>query len=253
MILYPAIDLKDGKCVRLLQGNMDKATVFSNSPVHQALEFQKVGCEWLHLVDLDGAFEGRPMNRAVGDILKACPKMKIQLGGGIRNMETIEACLSKGIARVILGTVAAENPKFVREVAKAFPDKIAVGIDSRSGSVSTHGWANRTSIFAPDLAKKYQDSGVAAIIYTDIFCDGLMQGPNFHGTAEMAKAVNIPVIASGGVSSIEDLKILKNLTEIDKSYTTPLNGAIVGRAIYDKKIDIAEALTTLKPTLKWFG
>ncbi len=253
MILYPAIDLKDGKCVRLLQGKMEHATVFSDSPVHQALEFQKVGCEWLHLVDLDGAFEGRPMNRAVGDILKACPKMKIQLGGGIRNMETIEACLDKGIARVILGTVAAENPDLVREAAKAFPDKIAVGIDSRSGSVSTHGWAKRTDIFAPDLAKIYENSGVSAIIYTDIFCDGLMQGPNFHATADIAKAVNIPVIASGGVSSIEDLKILKNLTEIDKSYTTPLNGAIVGRAIYDKKIDIKEALAILDPAKAWFG
>ncbi len=246
MILYPAIDLKDGKCVRLVQGDMNKATIFNDSPVHQAFEFQKVGCEWLHLVDLDGAFEGRPMNRAVGDILKACPKMKIQLGGGIRNMETIEACLDKGIARVILGTIAAKNPKLVHEAAKAFPDKIAVGIDAVMGNVATHGWAQHTGIFAPDLAKMYEDSGVAAIIYTDISKDGLMQGPNIHGTMHLAKAVKIPVIASGGVSSLDDLKALKTCG-------TPLNGAIVGRALYDKRIDIAEALTTLKPTLKWFG
>ncbi len=247
MILYPAIDLKDGQCVRLLQGDMNKATVFNNSPAEQALEFQKLGCEWLHLVDLNGAFEGWPVNGvAVEDILKACPNMKIQLGGGIRDMDTIEYWLGKGIERIILGTVAAENPELVREAAKAFPDKIAVGIDAVSGNVATHGWVKNARISVIDLAKKYEDSGVGAIIFTDIERDGVMKGPNFFGIGHTAKEVNIPVIASGGVSSMEDLKTLKNLTAISESYTTPLNGAIVGRAIYDKEIDIKQAINTLR-------
>ncbi len=247
MILYPAIDLKDGQCVRLLQGKMDKATVFNNSPAEQALAFQDAGCEWLHLVDLNGAFEGWPVNGvAVEAILKACPKMKIQLGGGIRDMDTIQYWIDKGISRVILGTVAAENPDLVREAAKAFPDKIAVGIDAVGGYVATHGWVKNSRIFVTELAKKYEDSGVAAIIFTDIERDGVMKGPNFFGIGHTAKEVNIPVIASGGVSSIDDLKTLKNLTAISEFYTTPLNGAIVGRAIYDKKIDVKEAINLLR-------
>ncbi len=241
MILYPAIDLKDGKCVRLVKGDMDKATVFNNSPVKQALEFQDAGCEWLHIVDLNGAFEGWPVNgNAVRDILKACPDMKIQLGGGIREMKTIEHWISAGIDRVILGTVAAENPNFVREAAKAFPGKIAVGIDAfQNGNVAVRGWAQESFIYAPDLVRMYQDSGVSAIIYTEIERDGVMQGPNTLRTANLANMVDIPVIASGGVSSLEDLKALK---DCDAS----LNGAIVGRALYDKKIDVAQAIYLLK-------
>ncbi len=241
MILYPAIDLKDGQCVRLLQGDMDKATVFNKSPAEQALEFQEAECEWLHVVDLNGAFEGWPVNGvAVRDILKACPKIKIQLGGGIRNMEMIKYWLNAEIDRVILGTVAAEDPSFVCAAAQAFPDKIAVGIDARAdGYVATRGWANNSFIPAHELARRYQDSGVAAIIYTDIECDGAMKGPNIPRTKNLANMVNIPVIASGGVSSLEDLKALKDCD-------ANLNGAIVGRAIYDKKIDLAQAIYLLK-------
>ncbi len=239
MILYPAIDLKDGQCVRLLQGDMDKATVFNNSPAEQALEFQDAGCEWLHVVDLNGAFKGRPVNgKAVESILKACPKMKIQLGGGIRDMKTIEYWLDKGIARVILGTAAAENPALVREAAREFPNQIAVGLDIRDNRVATHGWAESNEINPLELALKYQDAGVAAIIYTDISRDGAMQGPDVTSTAFIASGAKIPVIASGGVSKLEDLEALL-------SCKTPLNGVIVGRALYDKKIDIRKALELL--------
>ena len=241
MILYPAIDLKDGQCVRLLRGDMDKATVFDNSPAEQAWMFQKAGCEWLHLVDLNGAFEGWSVNsEAVEAILEACPKMKIQLGGGIRGMSEIKHWLDKGIARVILGTAAAENPALVRKAANAFSDKIAVGIDAREGLVATHGWAEGTTIAAPNLARTYEDSGVAAIIYTDIEQDGAMKGPNIYGTMQMARAVNIPVIASGGVSNARDLWALRGCG-------TPLNGAIVGRALYDGTLNITEALDSVKP------
>ncbi len=243
MILYPAIDLKDGKCVRLVQGDMNKATVFNDSPAEQALEFQKEGCEWLHLVDLNGAFEGWPVNgKAVESILEVC-KIPIQLGGGIRDMETIEYWLKAGIKRVILGTVAAENSALVCEAAKKFPNQIAVGIDAfQNGNVAVRGWAQESFIFAPDLAERYQDSGVAAIIFTDIESDGAMQGPNTIRTKNMARIaerVSIPVIASGGVSSMDDLKELKTCG-------ATLEGAIVGRAIYDKKIDIKDAINTLK-------
>ena len=241
MILYPAIDLKDGKCVRLLQGDMDKATVFSNSPAEQALAFQNAGCEWLHLVDLNGAFEGWPVNgNAVQDILNACPDMKIQLGGGIRDMIMVSWWMDRGISRVILGTAAAEDPDLVREAVLEFPNKIAVGIDARDGFVATHGWAETTTIRTMDLAQEYEDSGVAAIIYTDITLDGAMKGPNIITTTAIANSVNIPVIASGGVSNMDNLRTLKS--------TCPrLNGIISGRAIYDKKIDITEAINLLNP------
>ncbi len=239
MILYPAIDLKDGKCVRLLQGDMDEATVFNNSPVKQALEFQDAGCEWLHIVDLNGAFEGKPVNlSAVKAILHACPTMKIQLGGGIRDLDTIGYWLDAGISRVILGTIALEDPKIVHMATKRFSDKIAVGIDARNGLVATNGWVKNTGMEVIDLANEYESSAVSAIIYTAIERDGVMQGPNIEATAELANSVNTPVIASGGVSSLADLKALKNCD-------APLNGAIVGRAIYDKKIDIKEALALL--------
>ncbi|ASP22672.1 1-(5-phosphoribosyl)-5-[(5- phosphoribosylamino)methylideneamino] imidazole-4-carboxamide isomerase [Antarctobacter heliothermus] len=239
MILYPAIDLKDGNAVRLLRGDMDKATVFNEDPAAQALEFVAKGCEWLHLVDLNGAFAGAPVNAAaVEAILEQC-KTPTQLGGGIRDMATIEMWLSKGLARVILGTVAVERPELVREAARAFPGQVAVGIDAKDGRVATKGWAEVTQVDAVDLARSYEDAGVAAIIYTDINRDGAMQGPNVEATAALANAVTIPVIASGGVSSIADLKALRDCG-------APLNGAISGRALYDGAIDLKEALDTLK-------
>ena len=239
MILYPAIDLKDGQCVRLLRGEMDKATVFSDSPADQARAFADAGCEWLHLVDLNGAFAGRPVNgEAVEAILEAV-SLPAQLGGGIRDMATIESWLGRGIARVILGTVAVEDPDLVREAASAFPGRVAVGIDARGGRVATRGWAEETEVEAIDLARRFEDAGVAAIIYTDIERDGAMQGPNVAATAALARAVSIPVIASGGVSSLEDLEALRDCG-------APLDGAISGRALYDGAIDLAEALALLK-------
>ncbi|MCX8952167.1 1-(5-phosphoribosyl)-5-[(5-phosphoribosylamino)methylideneamino]imidazole-4-carboxamide isomerase [Ruegeria sp. NA] len=238
MILYPAIDLKDGNAVRLLRGEMDKATVFNEDPAAQARAFVEAGCEWLHLVDLNGAFAGEPVNAApVEAILKAC-KVPAQLGGGIRDMATIETWIEKGLARVILGTVAVENPGLVREAAKAFPGKVAVGIDARNGMVATKGWAEETDVQVTDLARSFEDAGVAAIIYTDINRDGAMQGPNIEATAALAQAVSIPVIASGGVSSLDDLIALRDCG-------VALNGAISGRALYDGAIDLAEAIRAL--------
>ncbi len=239
MILYPAIDLKDGHAVRLFKGEMEKATVFNEDPAAQAMEFVAAGCEWLHLVDLNGAFAGEPVNAApVEEILKRT-KVPAQLGGGIRDMATIERWLSKGLARVILGTVAVEKPALVREAARAFPGQVAVGIDARKGMVATKGWAEETNVMATDLAKSFEDAGVAAIIYTDINRDGAMQGPNIEETAALARAVSIPVIASGGVSSLADLIALRDCG-------ASLNGAISGRALYDGAIDLAEALAALK-------
>ncbi|MFX0541407.1 1-(5-phosphoribosyl)-5-[(5-phosphoribosylamino)methylideneamino]imidazole-4-carboxamide isomerase [Roseovarius sp. S4756] len=239
MILYPAIDLKDGQAVRLLRGEMDAATVFNDDPAAQAEAFVAAGCEWLHLVDLNGAFAGAPVNAApVEEILKRC-KVPAQLGGGIRDMATIEAWLSKGLARVILGTVAVENPALVREAAKAFPGQVAVGIDARNGRVATKGWAEETEVMVTDLARSFEDAGVAAIIYTDIERDGAMQGPNIEATAALAHAVSIPVIASGGVSSLDDLLALRDCG-------APLNGAISGRALYDGALDLRSALDALR-------
>jgi phosphoribosylformimino-5-aminoimidazole carboxamide ribotide isomerase len=239
MILYPAIDLKDGNCVRLYKGEMDQATVFNTNPAAQAQAFVDQGCEWLHLVDLNGAFAGEPVNAApVEEILKNV-NVPAQLGGGIRDMATIERWLSKGLARVILGTVAVENPDLVRQAAKAFPGQVAVGIDARNGMVATRGWAEETQIDATDLARQFEDAGVAAIIYTDINRDGAMLGPNIEATAALAHAVSIPVIASGGVSSMADLQALKDCG-------APLDGAISGRALYDGKINVADATRLLK-------
>jgi phosphoribosylformimino-5-aminoimidazole carboxamide ribotide isomerase len=238
MILYPAIDLKDGQAVRLYKGEMEQATVFNDDPAAQAMEFVNAGCEWLHLVDLNGAFAGEPVNAApVEAILDRC-QVPAQLGGGIRDMATIERWLSKGLARVILGTVAVENPALVRKAAKAFPGQVAVGIDARDGRVATKGWAEETEVMVPDLARSFEDAGVAAIIYTDINRDGAMQGPNIEATAALANAVSIPVIASGGVSSLDDLIALKDCG-------APLNGAISGRALYDGALDLRKALRTL--------
>ena len=238
MILYPAIDLKDGNAVRLVHGDMDQTTVFNDDPAAQAKEFVAAGCEWLHLVDLNGAFAGEPVNAApVEAILKACA-VPAQLGGGIRDMATIERWLDKGLARVILGTVAVENPDLVREAAKEFPGQVAVGLDARNGRVATRGWAEETDVMVTDLAKSFEDAGIAAIIYTDILRDGAMKGPNIDATADLARAVNIPVIASGGVSSMADLAALKA--------TGVISGAISGRALYDGAIDLNAALAALR-------
>lgn len=238
MILYPAIDLKDGAAVRLLRGDMNAATVFNKDPAAQAQSFVDAGCRWLHLVDLNGAFAGKPVNaEPVEAILKQC-NVPAQLGGGIRDMATIETWIEKGLSRVILGTVAVENPALVRQAARAFPDKIAVGIDARNGRVATKGWAVETETEVAELAKSFEQDGVAAIIYTDINRDGAMQGPNIEATAALAHAISIPVIASGGVSSLADLLALK-------SCGAALNGAISGRALYDGAIDLSAALKAL--------
>ncbi|MGL4311511.1 MAG: 1-(5-phosphoribosyl)-5-[(5-phosphoribosylamino)methylideneamino]imidazole-4-carboxamide isomerase [Paracoccaceae bacterium] len=238
MILYPAIDLKDGKCVRLLRGEMSAATVFGDDPAAQAAKFQAAGCEWLHLVDLNGAFAGEPVNAAAVEAILARVTVPCQLGGGIRDMATIAMWLEKGLARVILGTVAVEDPGLVRQAAKAFPGRVAVGIDARKGFVATKGWAEETTVQATDLARSFEDAGVAAIIYTDIDRDGAMQGPNIEATAALACAVAIPVIASGGVSRMADLTALRD--------TGVIAGAISGRALYDGAIDLADAITALK-------
>lgn len=238
MILYPAIDLKDGACVRLYKGEMDQATVFNDNPAKQAQAFVAEGCEWLHLVDLNGAFAGTPVNATpVEEILKSV-SVPCQLGGGIRDLATIEMWLSKGLQRVILGTIAVEDPDLVRTAAKAFEGHVAVGIDARNGKVATKGWAEETNVDVTELAKQFEDAGVSAIIYTDINRDGAMQGPNVQATADLANAVSIPVIASGGVSSLDDLKALKQSG-------APLNGAISGRALYDGALDLKDAIAVL--------
>lgn len=239
MILFPAIDLKEGQCVRLLRGEMDKATVFSDSPADQAKAFVKAGAKWLHVVDLNGAFEGRPVNReAVKDILEAVD-IPVQLGGGIRDMAMIEHWLMTGISRVILGTVALKNPKLVKEACFAFPGRIAVGIDAREGMVAVEGWAEKSNISVLDLARQFEDAGVACVIYTDVGRDGAMEGADVEGTKTLAQTVQIPVIASGGVSSIADLTLLKK--EIPNLY-----GIISGRAIYEGKIDVREGIAALQ-------
>ncbi|MBO6603059.1 MULTISPECIES: 1-(5-phosphoribosyl)-5-[(5-phosphoribosylamino)methylideneamino]imidazole-4-carboxamide isomerase [Paracoccaceae] len=237
MILYPAIDLKDGQAVRLLKGDMDKTTVFNDDPAAQARAFQDAGCQWLHLVDLNGAFEGQPVNGAAVEKILAETTVPAQLGGGIRDMATIEMWLARGIARVILGTVAVEDPDLVRAAAKAFPGQVAVGLDAREGRVATRGWAEETDLMVTDLARSFEDAGVAAIIYTDINRDGAMQGPNVAATADLARATTIPVIASGGVSSLADLVALRD--------TGVIAGAISGRALYDGALDLGAALTAL--------
>jgi len=238
MILYPAIDLKDGQAVRLLRGDMAAATIFNESPADQARAFADAGCQWLHLVDLNGAFAGRPVNGAAVDAILAAIDVPAQLGGGIRDMATIESWLSKGLARVILGTVAVEEPDLVREAARAFPGQVAVGLDARGGRVATRGWAQTTDLDATELAKEFEDAGVAAIIYTDIDRDGAMGGPNIASTAALARAVDLPVIASGGVASLGDLLALRD--------TAVIAGAISGRALYDGALDLSAALAAIQ-------
>jgi phosphoribosylformimino-5-aminoimidazole carboxamide ribotide isomerase len=238
MILYPAIDLKDGACVRLLRGDMGSATTYGADPGAQAAAFAAAGAEWLHLVDLNGAFAGAPVNAAAVEAILSAVRIPCQLGGGIRDLHTVGMWLNRGVARVILGTVAVENPALVREAARIHPGRIAVGIDARKGRVATRGWAEDTDIDATDLARRFEDAGVAALIYTDIDRDGAMGGPNVAATAALARAVRIPVIASGGVASVADLLALRACGIIA--------GAITGRALYDGAIDLAEALQALR-------
>jgi phosphoribosylformimino-5-aminoimidazole carboxamide ribotide isomerase len=236
MILYPAIDLKQGQCVRLRQGDMAQATVFNNDPAAQAASFEADGFSWLHVVDLDGAFAGKPMNGAAVESILAQVKFPVQLGGGIRDMATVEGWLSKGIARVIIGTAAVRDPAFVKAAAKAHPGRIAVGIDARDGMVAVEGWAETSTLSAHELGKRFEDAGVIAIVYTDIARDGMLQGLNMEGTRALADALSIPVIASGGLASIEDVKLLL------QPENRRIAGAITGRALYDGRLDAREAL-----------
>ena len=239
MILFPAIDLKDGKCVRLKLGEMSEATVFNDDPAAQARTFEAQGFSYLHIVDLNGAFEGRPVNGAAVDAILAAIKMPAQLGGGIRDLATIEMWLAKGIRRVILGTIAVRDPALVREACRRFPGQIAVGIDAKGGKVAVEGWAETSELTAIDLARRFEDAGVAAIIFTDIDRDGVLKGLNLPATAELARSTKIPVIASGGLASIDDVRALTQ-----PEYRL-LEGAITGRALYDGRLDPKEALSIL--------
>ncbi|RED25873.1 1-(5-phosphoribosyl)-5-[(5-phosphoribosylamino)methylideneamino] imidazole-4-carboxamide isomerase [Rhodopseudomonas thermotolerans] len=239
MILFPAIDLKNGQCVRLEQGDMARATVFNLDPAAQAQSFAAQGFQYLHVVDLDGAFAGKPMNAHAVEAMLKVVKMPVQLGGGIRDLKTIEAWLSKGIARVIIGTAAVRDPALVKEAAKAFPGRVAVGLDARDGKVAVEGWAESSQVTALDIAQRFEDAGVAAIIFTDIARDGLLKGINWDATISLAEAISIPVIASGGLASIEDVKTLLS------PRANKLEGAIAGRALYDGRLDPAEALALI--------
>jgi len=236
VILFPAIDLKDGACVRLVQGDMDRATTFNADPAAQARAFAEAGFTRLHVVDLNGAFAGRSVNGAAVEAILAATDVPVQLGGGIRDMAGVEGWLAKGMARVILGTAAVRDPDFVKAAARAFPGKVAVGIDARGGKVAVAGWGEATEMTATDLARRFEDAGVAAIVYTDIERDGLLKGLNISATLTLAEAVSIPVIASGGLASIDDVK---RLLEPDCAI---LEGAIAGRALYDGRLDPAAAL-----------
>jgi phosphoribosylformimino-5-aminoimidazole carboxamide ribotide isomerase len=240
MILFPAIDLNNGQCVRLEQGDMARATVFNLDPAAQARSFAAQGFEYLHVVDLDGAFAGKPMNaQAVEAMLKAVT-MPVQLGGGIRDLQTVEAWLAKGVARVIIGTAAVRDPEFVKGAAKKFPGRVAVGLDARDGKVAVEGWAETSEVTALEIARRFEDAGVAAIIFTDIARDGLLKGLNLDATIELAERISIPVIASGGFASIDDVRAL--LAPGAKK----LAGAIAGRALYDGRLDAAAALALIR-------
>ncbi len=244
MILYPAIDLKEGRCVRLRQGDMAQATVFNDDPAAQAASFEADGFRWLHVVDLDGAFAGKPVNAAAVDSILGRVRFPVQLGGGIRDMATVEGWLSKGVARVIIGTAAVRDPDFVRAAARACPGKVAVGIDARGGMVAVEGWAETSTLSALDLGRRFEDAGVAAIVYTDIARDGMLQGLDMSGTRMLAESLSIPVIASGGLASIEDVKAL--LAPENRS----ISGAITGRALYDGRLDARAALALIDATAK---
>jgi phosphoribosylformimino-5-aminoimidazole carboxamide ribotide isomerase len=240
VILFPAIDLKNGECVRLLYGEMDKATVFNKDPAAQAQAFEQQGFTYLHVVDLDGAFAGKPMNASAVEAILARVKMPVQLGGGIRDLRTVEGWLAKGIARVIIGTAAVRDPDFVREAARRFPGQVAVGIDARDGKVAVEGWAEATTMETVDLGRRFEDAGVAAIVYTDISRDGALKGLNVDATLALADAVAVPVIASGGLASLKDVE---RLLEPD---CAKLEGAITGRALYDGRLDPQAALALVR-------
>jgi len=240
VILFPAIDLKNGEAVRLEQGDMARATVFNRDPAAQAQAFERQGFEYLHIVDLDGAFAGKPMNAAAVEHILAAVKISVQLGGGIRDRGTIDAWLEKGIARVIIGTAAVRNPALVKEAARAYPGRVAVGLDARDGKVAVEGWAETSELTALDVAKRFEAAGVAAIVHTDVTRDGMLKGPNLEATTALADAVSIPVIASGGFASIDNIRAL--LAPRGKK----LAGAILGRALYDGRIDAAAALQLVR-------
>ena len=240
MILFPAIDLKDGLCVRLQQGDMARATIFNRDPALQARAFEVQGFKHLHVVDLDGAFAGKPMNvTAVERILETVGQC-VQLGGGIRDMKTIEGWLEKGVNRVIIGTAAVRDPALVKEAAKRFPKRVAVGLDARNGKVAVEGWAETSELTVLDIARRFEDAGVAAIVYTDVARDGMLQGINWDATIALADAISIPVVASGGLASIDDIK---TMTE---PRAKKLEGAIAGRALYDGRLDPAAALGMIR-------
>jgi phosphoribosylformimino-5-aminoimidazole carboxamide ribotide isomerase len=247
VILFPAIDLKGGLAVRLQQGDMKRATVFNDDPAAQAKVFSQQGFEYLHIVDLDGAFAGKPMNAdAVERILRAV-KMPVQLGGGIRDRATIEAWLGKGVKRVIIGTAAVRNPALVKDAARAYPDCVAVGLDARDGKVAVAGWAETSTLSALDIARRFEDAGVAAIIYTDVARDGMLKGLNLDATIALAEKISIPVIASGGLASIDDVRALL------EPRAKKLEGAIAGRALYDGRLDATEALALVRSTRQPVG
>ena len=240
MILFPAIDLKNGQCVRLEQGDMARATVFNLDPAAQAQSFAAQGFEYLHVVDLDGAFAGKPMNAQAVEAMLKVIKMPVQLGGGIRDLATVEAWLAKGITRVIIGTAAVRDPAFVKEAAKTYHGRVAVGLDARDGKVAVQGWAEASELTVLDIARRFEDAGVSAIIYTDIARDGMLQGINWDATIALAEAISIPVIASGGFASMDDIRSLL------EPRARKLEGAIAGRAIYDGRLDVPEALRMLR-------
>ncbi|MCL2716819.1 MAG: 1-(5-phosphoribosyl)-5-[(5-phosphoribosylamino)methylideneamino]imidazole-4-carboxamide isomerase [Alphaproteobacteria bacterium] len=240
MILFPAIDLKQGQCVRLQQGDMARVTVFNHDPVAQARDFETQGFEYLHVVDLDGAFAGKPVNAAAVEAMRGAIKMPIQLGGGIRDLATIEAWLEKGVTRVIIGTAAVRDPELVKTASRNFPGRVAVGLDARDGQVAVEGWAEASSLGALELARRFEDAGVGSIIFTDIARDGLLQGLNLEATIALADQISIPVIASGGLASIDDVRVLL------EPRAARLEGAIAGRALYDGRLDPAAALALLR-------
>jgi len=240
VILFPAIDLKDGLAVRLQQGDMARATVFNDDPAAQAKIFVEQGFEYLHIVDLDGAFAGKPVNAAAVERILGAVKIPLQLGGGIRDQATIEAWLGKGIKRVIIGTAAVRNPALVKEAARAYPGRIAVGLDARDGTVAVEGWAETSTLSALDIAQRFEDAGVAAIIYTDVARDGMLKGLNLDATIALSEKISIPVIASGGLASIADVRALL------EARARKLEGAIAGRALYDGRLDAAQAIALLK-------
>ena len=240
MILFPAIDLKNGQCVRLEQGDMARATVFNLDPAAQARSFATQGFEYLHVVDLDGAFAGKPVNADAVERMLKTVAMRVQLGGGIRDLKTVEAWLGKGIARVIIGTAAVRDPAFVKQAAKTFPGRVAVGLDARDGKVAVEGWAETSEVTALEIAQRFEDAGVAAIVFTDIARDGLLKGLNLDATIALADSISIPVIASGGLASIEDVKAML------MPRAKKLAGAIAGRALYDGRLDPAQAQALIR-------